>query len=102
MPNTSSARKNMRKDAKRRLRNRSNVSALRTLVKKFRATVASGDVATAETQYKLVSRRFDQAAAKNILHKNAASRMKSRLMILINKAKAPKDATPAPAAPTAS
>ena len=99
MPNTTSAKKNMRKDVKRRLRNRSNVSALRTLVKKFRALVASGDVATAETQYKLVSRRFDQAAAKNILHKNAASRMKSRLAVLINKAKSAK--TAAPAAPTA-
>ena len=97
MPNTSSARKNMRKDVKRRQRNRSQTSALRTLVKKFRAAVASGDTATVDTLYKLVSRRFDQAASKHLIHKNAAARIKSRLALHANKAKAAQT-TPTPAA----
>ena len=101
MPNTSSARKNMRKDVKRRSRNRSQTSALRTLVKKFRAAEAAGDDATVDALYKLASRRFDQAAAKHMIHKNAAARMKSRLQLHANKGKAARAATPAPAAPTA-
>lgn len=92
MPNTSSARKNMRKDVKRRSRNRSQTSALRTLVKKYRAAVAGGDPAAIETLYKLCSRRFDQAAAKHMIHKNAASRIKSRLKLFANKAQAAKAA----------
>jgi small subunit ribosomal protein S20 len=96
MPNTSSARKNMRKDVKRRQRNRSQTSALRTLVKKYRAAVAAGDTATIDALYKLASRRFDQAAAKHMIHKNAAARMKSRLALHANKAKAAKEnSTPA-------
>ena len=98
MPNTSSAKKNMRKDVKRRSRNRSQTSALRTLVKKYRAAVAGGDAAAIETLYKLCSRRFDQAAAKHMIHKNAASRMKSRLALFANKAKA----APASSTPSAS
>lgn len=98
MPNTSSAKKNMRKDVKRRSRNRSQTSALRTLVKKFRAAVASGDAAAIETLYKLCSRRFDQAAARHLIHKNAASRMKSRLMLHANKAKAASAKAAAPSA----
>jgi len=94
MPNTSSARKNMRKDVKRRSRNRSQTSALRTLVKKFRAAVAGGDAAAIETLYKLCSRRFDQAASKHLIHKNAASRIKSRLALHANKAKAKASAAP--------
>ncbi|MDB5339747.1 MAG: ribosomal protein [Planctomycetaceae bacterium] len=97
MPNTSSARKNMRKDVKRRQRNRSQTSALRTLVKKYRAAVEAGDTATIDALYKLASRRFDQAAAKHMIHKNAAARMKSRLQLHANKAKAAK-ANPTPAA----
>ncbi len=101
MPNTSSARKNMRKDVKRRARNRSQTSALRTLVKKYRAAVAGGDAAAIDALYKLCSRRFDQAAAKHMIHKNAASRIKSRLALHANKAKAAK-ASATPAAPSAS
>lgn len=86
----------MRKDAKRRLRNRSAMSALRTLIKKLRTSIAQGDLTSVETLQKLVIRRFDQAASKNIIHKNAASRIKSRVAARIQKAKVAKAAqTPA-------
>ena len=91
----------MRKDAKRRLRNRSTISALRTLIKKIRAAITAGDEATMVTLQNLVNRRFDQAAAKDVIHKNAASRMKSRINARIVKAKAAKAAaTPAAATTT--
>ncbi len=62
--------------------------------------MASGDAVAIDTLYRLASRRFDQAAAKHMIHKNAAARMKSRLALHANKAKAAKDAaaTPAPTA----
>lgn len=89
----------MRKDVKRRSLNRSQTSALRTLVKKYRAAVAGGDAAAIDELYKLCSRRFDQAAAKHMIHKNAASRMKSRLALHANKAQAARaTSAPTPAA----
>lgn len=68
----------MRKDAKRRLRNRAARSVLKTLTKKFRAAAAAGDPQAGEL-YKLVQKRLDQTASKKIIHANKAARLKSRL-----------------------
>jgi small subunit ribosomal protein S20 len=78
MPNTKSAKKALRQNTKRRLLNRSQRSALRTAVKKARTAAAEGAPDVAEA-LKLASKRLDQAAAKNLIHKNAAARTKSRL-----------------------
>lgn len=83
MPNTSSAKKALRQNAKRRLQNRSQRSALRTALKKARAAAAGDDAAVAQEAVRAATKRLDQAAAKNILHKNAASRTKSRLSKLV-------------------
>ena len=85
MPNTDAARKTVRQDAKRRLRNRITRSTLRTLIKKYRDAVAAGDAAIVETTYRLVAKRLDQAAAKHKIHKNKAARLKSRLALLAQK-----------------
>lgn len=62
-------------------------SALRTQIKKVRTAVAAGDVAAAETEFRTAVKKLDQAAAKKILHANAASRLKSRLSKAVKAAK---------------
>jgi small subunit ribosomal protein S20 len=79
MPNSPSAKKSMRKANARRDRNRAARSALRTVLKKFHTTVAGSDAAAAESAFRLVVKKLDQAAAKHLIHKNAAARTKSRL-----------------------
>lgn len=79
MPNTAAAKKALRQNAKRRLQNRSQRSALRTALKKARAAVEGSDAAAAIEAVRALTKRLDQAAAKNVIHKNAAARTKSRL-----------------------
>ncbi|MBB02813.1 MAG: 30S ribosomal protein S20 [Rubinisphaera brasiliensis] len=93
MPNTANAKKALRQSVKRRLHNRSQRSALRTAVKKVRALVASGDIEGAETAFRHATKRLDQAAAKNLIHRNAAARTKSRLSKFIKEAKQAKNAS---------
>ena len=79
MPNTSSAKKALRQNHTRRLRNRPQRSALRTAVRKCRQAAESGDTAAAGEALRVSTKRLDQAAAKNLIHKNVAARTKSRL-----------------------
>jgi small subunit ribosomal protein S20 len=85
MPNSQSAKKSMRKSEVRRVRNRSDRSALRTVLKKFRTVAAGEDHAAAETAFRLAVQKLDQAAAHNLIHKNVAARTKSRLSRLLKK-----------------
>ena len=86
MPNSISAKKSHRQSLKRRDRNRSQRSALKTAIKKVRAAVADGDTAGALELLQAAQKRLDQAAAKNLIHKNSAARTKSRLARLIKTA----------------
>lgn len=83
MPNTAAAKKALRQNAKRRLQNRSQRTALRTALKKARAAAEGTDAAAAQDAIQALTKRLDQAAAKNIIHKNAAARTKSRLARLV-------------------
>src|SRR5690349_13378100 len=94
MPNTDSARRALRKMERRRVRNRQQRSALRTTVKKVRATAAAvpggnHTVEEAKTALALAIKKLDQSAAKHLIHPNKAARDKSRLTKLINKLSAP-------------
>lgn len=84
---TKSAKKRLRQSLERRQRNRSTKSALKTQVKRVREAVKAGDLATAETEARTAARKFDLAASKKIVHKNAAARTKSRLAALLKAAK---------------
>ncbi|MEM6470186.1 MAG: 30S ribosomal protein S20 [Planctomycetota bacterium] len=86
MPNTASAKKRLRQNAKLRLHNRSMRSRMRTQIRKVREAVASGDAETAQSEFRVAVKRLDQAAAKNLIHKNAAARSKSRLSKLVKSA----------------
>ena len=84
MPNSKSAKKDVIKSRKRRLRNQSVKSAIKTFVKKSRATIAGGDLETAQTLFNATSSLVDKAAKRGIIHKNTAARRKSRLAKRLN------------------
>ncbi|PAY15324.1 30S ribosomal protein S20 [Stieleria neptunia] len=83
MPNTASAKKRLRQNDKRRQHNRTLRSRMRTQLRRVREAVAAGDSETAQSEFRVASKRLDQAAAKNLIHKNAAARSKSRLSKLV-------------------
>jgi small subunit ribosomal protein S20 len=79
MPNTESAKKRLRQNIVNRQRNRSIKRAIRTQCRKVREAVKAGDVQQAEAEFRLAVRKLDQAGKRNIVHRNAAARTKSRL-----------------------
>jgi len=79
MPQTKSAKKRLRQNVRRRLQNRSVKSAARTHMKKVIVAVNENDASRAKAELELAYKKLDQAAAKRVIHKNAASRYKSRL-----------------------
>ncbi len=79
MANIRSAEKNIRKSATRTLRNRSNKSRIRTLRKKVLTALQKGDKTQAQTAYNEFASAADKAAKKHVIHKNTASRLKSRI-----------------------
>ena len=82
MASHKSAIKQNRKDVHRRAANRAHRSSLRTAVKSARSAIASGSVKqeTGRTAVASALSALDRKAAKGIIHPNAASRVKSRLM----------------------
>ena len=79
MPNTKSAQKRFRENAVHQARNRSIKRAVRTQCRKVREAVAASDPERAEVEFRLAAKHLDRAGAKNIIHRNAAARIKSRL-----------------------
>jgi small subunit ribosomal protein S20 len=79
MPNTASAKKRMRQDAVRRARNRSTKSSLRTQLRKVREAVTAKDVDKSQTEFRVLTKKLDQAAGRKVIHANRAARTKSRL-----------------------
>jgi len=79
MPNTAQARKRLRQDQERNLRNRAASSEIKTLTKRVFAAVESGDASAAQTELKGVQARLDKAAKKGVMHKKTVDRRKSRL-----------------------
>jgi small subunit ribosomal protein S20 len=79
VPRIKSAAKRMRQARSRATLNRTHRSQLRTALKKVRS--ATG--AEAKAAYDEAVKLLDRAGQKNIIHKNAAGRHKSRLAKLV-------------------
>jgi small subunit ribosomal protein S20 len=87
MPNIQSARKRLKQSLVRRERNRSTKKAIHTQYKKVTDAVKSGNVEQAESELRAAAKKVDKAAAKKIIHVNAAARVKSRLSAKVKKLK---------------
>jgi small subunit ribosomal protein S20 len=84
MPNIKSAVKRVKTIEKRRALNASQKSALRTAVKAADLAVVATDVEVAKAALILATKKLDKAVTKGLIHKNAASRKKSRLAKKLN------------------
>ena len=88
MANHKSAIKRARQNEKRRMRNRSIKSALRTELKKFSTLIEEGKQEEAQTSLPALQKAIDMACTKGVLTKNTASRKKSRVTVMLNKSQA--------------
>ena len=79
MPNIKSAKKRVLVAQKKALENKAVKTNLKTVLKKADAAVAAGAADSADA-IRVAIKKVDQAASKNILHKNAAAHRKSALM----------------------
>ncbi|MDP2901821.1 MAG: 30S ribosomal protein S20 [Methylovulum sp.] len=79
MANTAQAKKRVKQAEKSRIRNAGQRSNLRTFIKKVLAAVKEGDKEKAQAAYNIAVPIIDSAVNKGIIHKNKASRSKSRL-----------------------
>ena len=82
MANHKSSLKRIRQTQARRLRNRYYAKSARTAVRRLRAMT---DKAEATAAYNKVSAMLDRLAGKNVISKNKAANLKSKLARYINK-----------------
>ncbi len=87
MAHSLSAKKRIRQIIKRRARNRARKELLKDQTKVFLTALAGTDMAKAETELRKTVQRLDKIASKHTIHKNTASRKRSRLTLRLNAAK---------------
>ena len=80
MANTASAKKRVRQNEKRRMRNRVWLTRARSTVKEARIAIDSKDSEASIAAVNTAISSLDQAASKGVIHKRNAARRKSRLM----------------------
>ena len=88
MANTSSAKKQIRAQARKQVLNKIRSNAYRDARKQVKAAVESGDKAGATKALSSFYKAVDKAAKEHTLHANTAGRYKSRLTKLANHTKA--------------
>ncbi|MEZ5922429.1 MAG: 30S ribosomal protein S20 [Parvularculaceae bacterium] len=79
MANTSSAKKMVRKIARRTEVNKQRRSRVRTFVRKVEEAIASGDKTAAAAALKAAQPELQRSVSKGVAHKNSVSRKISRL-----------------------
>ena len=84
MPNIKQQRKRVRTAAQERLANLRYTSTVKTLTKRLRAAVESGDGERVAAEHRELVRWIDRAAARGALHQNAAARKKSQAARLVS------------------
>jgi len=84
MPNTKSAKKQLRVSLRRRAINRAIKSRTRTFIKKLRKAIEAGDVEAATSLHRQTIMEIDKAVKKGVFHENKGNRYKSRLTKKLN------------------
>ena len=85
MANTQSAKKRVRASLRKRDRNRSTRSAVKTLVSRARRPALPEAASLTSEEVRRAISALDKAAEKGVLHANNASRRKARLMSALAK-----------------
>ncbi len=84
MANTKSAKKRIRQNEKRRMRNRTVVTRTRTYLKRARLAMDEGDAVASQEAVKIAVRELDRAVSRGVLHAKNGARRKSRLIARLN------------------
>ena len=79
MANIASQIKRNRQNEKRRLRNKAARSEMKTRVRRALEAAEAGNAEEARQLLRLAQSTIDGAVAKNVMHRNTASRRKARL-----------------------
>lgn len=79
MPNTSSAKKRVRQNARRNAINKNRLTRVRSATRKAEEAIASGDKKAAEAAVKAAEPEIMRGAGKGVVHRRAGSRKVSRL-----------------------
>jgi len=82
-----SAKKRVRQNLKARARNRFRKEQLKDNVKEFNAAVTGGDWKKAEEALNKTVQRMDRISTKGTIHRNTASRKRSRMAKHLNAAR---------------
>lgn len=85
MANIKSAKKRILIINKKTEVNKSRKSEIKTYIKKFETVLNEGNLEKAKEYLTIIEKKLYQAAAKNTIHKKAASRKVSRLSLRLNK-----------------
>ncbi len=88
MANIKSAIKRIDVTKRQTLKNKSKKSELKTLTKKFDLAIEENRLDDASELLKLLDKKLKKAAAKSVIHDNAASRKLSKLTVKLNEARA--------------
>jgi small subunit ribosomal protein S20 len=86
LPNIKQQEKRMRQAEKRRVRNKSRKTEIKTYIKHFDEALQRGNRDEGEEYLNRAIKALDKAASDGIIHKNNAANRKSRLMARYNKA----------------
>lgn len=87
VPNSESAKKRVRQNIKRRALNNWRKHRVKSQIKSFLGAVQEKDTPAAETEFRKVCSVLDKVASTSTMHKNTASRRKSRLARRLNEMK---------------
>jgi small subunit ribosomal protein S20 len=83
MAHHQSAKKRIRRNARRNAINHARLSRVRTFVKKVETAIGSGDKAAAQEAFKAAQPEVHRGARMGVLHRNTAARKLSRLSLRI-------------------
>ncbi len=86
MANLRSSQKDIRRTKRRTLQRKPFVRNAKMMPKKVLKLIAAGDLEAASDLMPLAFKAVDKAAKKNIIHRNKAARIKSRLAEALNAA----------------
>ena len=84
MAHSLSAKKRIRQNIRSRARNRWRKGQFRTAIKQYNETILHGSVEQAQQELTGLCKLLDQVSAKGTIHRNTASRYKSRLSVKLN------------------
>ena len=79
MAHHKSAKKRIRRNARRAEINRSRISRIRTFVKNVEQAIGAGDKPAAEAAFRAAQPELHRGVGKGVLHRNTADRKLSRL-----------------------